>query len=151
MCLYGFSNGGGATNQIITRTSRFACAVSASGVLIDWPLSFYLGGEDANTPTLLGELAPWDDPGAYVALSPIYHLNRVTTPLLLAVGDDERGVLVLYNIEMYNGLRYLGKNVTLLRYPHQVHGFTGDALKDYWQRANSFLDVYLRPEPATVK
>jgi dipeptidyl aminopeptidase/acylaminoacyl peptidase len=148
MCLYGFSNGGGATNLIVTRTNRFACAVSASGVQNDWALTFYLGAEDE--PNLLNDILPWSDPAAYTGLSPIYHLDKVKTPMLLAVGDDERGVLLLANIELYKGLRYLRRDVTLLRYPGQGHGFTGAALRDYWQRANAFFDAYLKPEPPSL-
>jgi dipeptidyl aminopeptidase/acylaminoacyl peptidase len=36
MCLYGFSNGGGVVNYLVTRTTRFRCAVSVAGALSDW-------------------------------------------------------------------------------------------------------------------
>jgi dipeptidyl aminopeptidase/acylaminoacyl peptidase len=48
---------------------------------------------------------------------------------------------------MYNGLRYLGKDVTLLRYPKQGHGFTGPAMRDFWKRENEFFDHYLKAAP----
>jgi dipeptidyl aminopeptidase/acylaminoacyl peptidase len=48
-------------------------------------------------------------------------------------------------IEMYQGLRYLGKDVTLLRYEGQGHGFAGAAMADFWQRENEFFDEHLRP------
>jgi len=48
---------------------------------------------------------------------------------------------------MYEGLRYLHRDVTLLRYTDQGHGFTGGALKDYWERVNAFFDKHLRREP----
>jgi len=147
MCLYGFSNGGGAANLIVTKTSRFRCVVSASGVLNDWSLAFFLS-EDETIPELLGGRTPWGDPQTYVALSPIYHLSKVSTPLLLAVGDNEGGILQLYTIELYKGLRYLGRDVTLLRYPGQGHGFEGAALRDYWQRVNDFFDSHLKTSSA---
>lgn len=143
MCLYGFSNGGGAVNLIVTQTSRFKCAVSAAGVGTDWAFSFFFDPETFRV--LIGGTTPWENPNAYVTLSPVYHLDKVTTPMLLAIGDEEEtGVVML--AEMYNGLRYLGRDVTFLRYPKQGHGFTGLALKDYWQRVNAFFDKYLRPE-----
>lgn len=49
-------------------------------------------------------------------------------------------------IEMYNGLRYLGKDVTLLRYEGQGHGFEGAALADFWKRENQFFDRYLKSQ-----
>jgi len=51
--------------------------------------------------------------------------------MLLADGDDD-GDFLLDSIEMYNGLRWFGKEVVLLRYPEtRTHGFTGWALQDF--------------------
>jgi len=85
---------------------------------------------------------------AYTELSVVYRLNKVTTPMLLADGDDD-GFFLLGGVEMYNGLRFLGKDVTFLRYPNQGHGFTGNAMKDFWERENAFFAHYLKPsQPA---
>ena len=142
MCLYGFSNGGGAVNQILTETGRFSCAVSTSGVGTDWAFSFFMSG-NSTFPDLVGNATPWSNSDTYIALSPVFHLDKVTTPLLLAVGDEEETEVIML-VEMYNGLRYLGRDVTLLRYPKQGHGFEGAALKDYWRRVNAFLNVHLK-------
>jgi dipeptidyl aminopeptidase/acylaminoacyl peptidase len=143
MCLYGFSNGGGSVYQLVTKTSRFKCVVSAAGVLPDWALGFFLNAVGSrNIADLMGSQAPWENPKAYADISPVYHLDKVTTPVLLAVGDQDVDSL-LQTLEVYYGLRYLRRDVTLLRYPDQGHGFTGAALKDYWQRVNAFLDCHL--------
>ena len=143
MCLYGFSNGAGAVNLILMNTNQFRCAVSTSGVAPDWAFSFFMDG-DSTFPRMIGNKTPWESPASYNKLSIVYHLDKVTTPLLLAVGDDEE-TGVIQQIAIYNGLRYLGRDVTLLRYPGQGHGFTGESLRDYWTRVNSFFDVYLKP------
>jgi dipeptidyl aminopeptidase/acylaminoacyl peptidase len=146
MGLYGFSNGGGVVNQLVTKTSRFQCAVSVAGAAsADWPRQFFLHTMDPMIPTIVGAL-PWEDPQAYVDLSAVYRLDKVTTPMLLADGDNDSDFL-LNTIEMYNGLRYLGRDVTFLRYPNQGHGFEGEALKDFWMRENIFFDKYLKPQP----
>jgi len=78
-------------------------------------------------------------------MSAVYRLPNVTTPMLLAIGDKD----VFFQqgmIEMYQGLRYLGKDVTLLRYEGQAHGFEGAAMTDFWRRENEFFDRYLKPE-----
>jgi dipeptidyl aminopeptidase/acylaminoacyl peptidase len=146
MALYGFSNGGGATNYLVTRTTRFKCAVSAAGIYSDWARWFFLNTDELLVPELAGGLTPWDAPEAYSALSPVYHLNKVRTPMLMAVGDNDTKDLLLDSVEMFNGLRWLKRDVTLLRYPGQGHGFTGEALKDYWQRVIAFFDKHLKPE-----
>jgi len=64
MCLYGFSNGGGATNLIVTKTRRFKCAVSASAVGSDWAFGFFLLHDPETFVKLIGGIAPWEDPAA---------------------------------------------------------------------------------------
>jgi dipeptidyl aminopeptidase/acylaminoacyl peptidase len=142
MGLYGFSNGGGAVNYLVTRTTRFKCAVSVAGVYADWLRPLFLF-TDSNIPSWAG-VTPWDDPEAYVQLSAIFHLDKVTTPMLLADGDND-GDFLLDSIEMYNGLRWLKREVTLLRYPGQGHGFEGKAMEDFWNREKAFFDKYLSP------
>ncbi len=146
MCLYGFSNGGAMVNQLVTRTTRFKCAVSVAAALsVDWGTAFFLRTQAQFVPDVAG-VTPWQNPNAYVALSAVYHLDKVNTPMLLADGDND-GFFLLGSIEMYNGLRYLGKDVTFVRYPGQEHGFEGAAMKDFWERENAFFDSYLHPEP----
>ncbi len=144
MGLYGFSNGGGIVNYLVTRTSRFKCAVSVAGAMSDW-VRQALSHSDSGVTAFEGGTSLWDDPDAYIQLSPVFHLNKVATPMLLADGDRD-GQFLLDTIEMYNGLRQLGREVTFLRYPNQGHGFTGSAMKDFWERANAFFDKYLKLE-----
>ena len=147
MGLYGFSNGGGILNYLITRTNRFKCAVSVAGVYPDWLLPFFLH-TDSTIPTFEGGTSPFEDPAAYLQLSAVFHLKSVTTPVLLADGDNDDDFL-LGSIEMFNGLRWLHKNVTFLRYPDQGHGFHGAAMKDFWARETAFFDKYLKPDLST--
>jgi len=63
--------------------------------------------------------------------------------MLLAIGDKDIG-FQQGMIEMYQGLRYLRKGVTLLHYEGQ--GFDGAAMTDFWQRENEFFGRYLNPE-----
>ena len=142
--LFGFSNGAAVVNYVLTRTTRFKCAVSVAGALgVDWLLPFFLSTSNPIIPGVVGT-TPWESPDAYVALSTLYKLDKVVTPVLMADGDDD-GFFLLTDIEMYNSLRWFGKDVTFLRYPGQGHGFTGEALQDFWRRENQFLDRFLRP------
>lgn len=143
MGLYGMSMGGGVVDYLVTRTHRFRCAVTVGSMYPDWARPVLLEFDTA-VPRLAGGKTPWDDPAGYVQLSAVYHLDKVTTPMLLAVGDDDAFNL-LGMIEMYNGLRWFRSDVTLLRYPNQGHVFSGPSLRDFWNRENAFFDRYLKP------
>lgn len=140
--LHGFSNGGGVVGYLVTQSNRFRCAVWIAGVYPDWILPAMLQ-TDSTLSTFEGGANVWDDPETYVKLSAVYHLEKVATPMLLAVGDDD-GFFFLGAIEFYNSLRSLKKDVTLLRYAGQGHGFTGAALKDFAARESAFFDRYLK-------
>jgi acylaminoacyl-peptidase len=144
MCLYGFSNGGGVVNYLVTTTDRFRCVVSVAGALSDWVRPALLNtGYDEIMKEWVGA-GVREDPRAYEELSAVFQLNRVKTPMLLADGDDD-GDFLLDTIEMYNGVRSAGVDVTLLRYPDQGHGFSGSAMTDFWRREMAFFDRYLKP------
>lgn len=142
ICAYGFSNGGGSASYLVTRTDRFACAVIVAPALPNWI------GAPLLAPTSWKLLANWagvdvlTDPVAHVDLSATFRARHVTTPILLAAGDQD-GMFLLGAIEMYNALRFAGKEVTLLRYPDQGHVFTGDGLRDLWERQMSFFHRHL--------
>jgi dipeptidyl aminopeptidase/acylaminoacyl peptidase len=148
MGLFGFSNGGGVADYMVTKTNRFKCAVTDAGVYPDWFRPILLEGYDS-VVSFSGGVSPWDDPGGYIKLSAVFHLDKVNTPMLLADGDND-GDFLLGMIEMYNSLRILHKEVTFVRYPGQAHVLTGWALKDFWDRTAEFFDKHLKPEsPAT--
>lgn len=148
--LYSFSTGASAINYLLTRTTRFKVAVSAAGVS-DWVHYFLLRDvDDWTIPDMLNGHTPFDDLQTYLSLSPIYHLDRVVTPLMLVVGDKDQRLLD--NIYMFDGLRRLGREVTLVRYPGEGHGIaSSSAIKDYWNRVNEFFDKYLKPDQSLQK
>jgi dipeptidyl aminopeptidase/acylaminoacyl peptidase len=143
MGLFGFSNGGLEGEQLLTRTNRFRCAILQSPAISDLLLAFFLSTDNPEVIRWMGGTAPWDDPAKYTSLVPLYSANRIATPILLAVGDDE-GVVTLATVEMYNALRFLEKSVSLLRYPGQGHGFIGAAQRDFENRVRTFFDSYLK-------
>jgi dipeptidyl aminopeptidase/acylaminoacyl peptidase len=147
MGLFGFSNGGAIADYLVTRTGRFKCAVVDAAVWPDWFRPLLLEGY-AGVPEFAGGTTPWTDPEGYMRLSSVFHLDKVTTPMLLADGDND-GDFLLGMIEMYNGLRFLGKEVTFVRYPGQAHALTAWALKDFQQRTMDFFDAHLKSQPNT--
>ncbi len=143
MALLGFSNGGGITNALLSRTNRFRCAVSVAAVYPDWFTPFFLhGGPYLTELSASGD--PLQNPDNYVKLSSVFRAEKVETPVLIADGDLDKDFLI-GSIEWFNSLRWAKKNVTLLRYPGQGHGFRGEAMQDFWVRETEFVDRYLRP------
>jgi dipeptidyl aminopeptidase/acylaminoacyl peptidase len=142
MCLYGFSNGGSVVDYLVTKTTRFKCAVSVAGAVADWIRPVLLNPTASQITEDWAGVSLRDNPQAYIQLSAVFFLGNAKTPMLLADGDNDGGFL-LDTIEVYNGLKRAGVDVTLLRYPGQGHGFTGAALKDFWDREMAFFGRYL--------
>lgn len=149
MCVYGHSNGGGVADYLVTQTGRFKCAVVVAPVLPNWMGSALLQTGSWGLVANLAGTKLWDDPLAYVRLSAVTRANQVKTPMLIAVGDED-GQFLLGAIEMYNALRFAGADVTLLRYPHEGHVFTGAGLHDFWRRYMEFFRHYLGPNEKTT-
>jgi dipeptidyl aminopeptidase/acylaminoacyl peptidase len=140
MCIYGFSNGGLQGLQVLTQTERFKCAVIHSPATADFSLGYFLGYPDG--ARIMYGKRPFDDPALYTALIPLYHADKIKTPMLLAAGDLES--LVLPTIEMFNALRWQGRDATLLRYPSMGHVLSGRAQQDFNERVKKFFARYLQ-------
>jgi acylaminoacyl-peptidase len=145
MCLYGHSNGGGVVDYLVTRTDRFKCAVAVAPVWPNWVGPPLLATGTWRMMQDWTGVNPLHDPDAYVKLSAVFHVDKVKTPMLIADGDED-GQFLLGSIEMYNALRFAGKQVTFLRYPNEGHVFTGAGLRDLWNREMAFFARYLHPE-----
>ena len=87
---------------------------------------------------------PWENPQRYIELSPVFFLDRLTTPLLLISGVADYGVFVQQADEMFVGLRHLGKEVELLRYHGQGHGMFSEPARSHMiESVFAFLDKHL--------
>ena len=91
---------------------------------------------------------PWAGNGLLVD-SPVHRLDRVQTPLLIVHGRDDAVVGFQQAGEMFVGLSYLGKEVTLLAYRGESH------VPSRFREANrvhmtdyvvAFLDEHLKPK-----
>jgi len=123
LAVMGWSNGGFLTNCLITKTDRFKAASSGAGVLdmvIQW------GTEDTPGHVVnYMEGLPWSDPESYRAGSPIYDLDKVKTPTLIHVGENDERVPAANAKALYRALRhYLNVPVELVVYPGEGHGLT---------------------------
>jgi dipeptidyl aminopeptidase/acylaminoacyl peptidase/roadblock/LC7 domain-containing protein len=154
LAVMGQSNGGYSVLGLIAQTGRFRAAVmnagfgnlaalygtmSASGRAAPWASWLEAQGGAMGAP-------PWEAPLRYVENSPVFYLDRVTTPLLMQAGTDD-DVFTRQSNEIWVGLQRLGRNVTYLRYGGEGHVLrTVDNLADYWRRVVGFLAEHM-PAP----
>jgi len=154
--LIGHSWGGYQAAYLPTRTDIFAASV-AGAPLTDF-LSF-MGAIHWNpgiaeldhweTGQARMEVPYWDDPEAHRRNSPIEKVHEMETPLLMAFGDDDGVVDWDQGTEFYNFARRAGKQMVLLVYEGEDHGFSEEANQvDYHRRILEWFGHYLKGEPA---
>ena len=67
----------------------------------------------------------WEAPTVYAAMSPFFHANRITEPLLLTHGevDNNSGTFPVQSERLYSALRGHGAPVRYVTLPHESHGY----------------------------
>jgi dipeptidyl aminopeptidase/acylaminoacyl peptidase len=120
MGVTGGSGGGLLTNWTITQTPRFAAAVSMRSIA-DWSGFWYTADFSQFTASWFRK-APWEDPTDYAARSPITHVAKVKTPLMLLDGDDDLRTPPADGGEiMFRALKYLKVPTVMVRFPGETH------------------------------
>jgi len=157
MGIQGHSFGAIQTNYIVTHSTLFAAACSASGQS-DF-ISAY-GSVDLNGRTKMNwyengqnrigaSLA--ERPDLYIENSAILSVGKVTTPLLLMHTTEDNICLLSQAIELFVGLRRQGKKAWMLLYDQESHTlYKEEDIKDYHIRIGQFFDHYLKGEPAPL-
>jgi dipeptidyl aminopeptidase/acylaminoacyl peptidase len=116
----GGSGGGLLTNWTITQTQRFKAAVSQRDIA-DWYGFWFTADFTLFQPTWFHK-APWEDPEDFHARSPITHVAKVTTPLMLVLGDaDYRTPPGEGGEQMFRALKYLKVPTVMVRFPRETH------------------------------
>lgn len=156
VAIHGHSWGGYQTSFLITQTNIFKAA--AAGAPLTNMISMYSliywnsgGTNQAIFEANQGRLTPgyWDNWDAFVRNSPVYHIKKVQTPLLLLHNDKDGAVDFTQGIEYYNGLRRLNKPVVMITYRGENHGIAKlPNRKDYAVRMMEYFDYMLKGKPA---
>jgi dipeptidyl aminopeptidase/acylaminoacyl peptidase len=95
------------------------------------------------------EVPFWEDVDSYVANSPVFHVENLNTPLLLAHGTEDGAVDFNQGVEYYNAARRAGKDFVLLVYEGENHGNRKKANQiDYHRRIVEWFGYYLKGDPA---
>lgn len=116
----GGSGGGLLTAWIVTQTDRFAAAASVKPV-INWM-----------TMALAGDIAqyvrrhwirddPWSNPEAFLKHSPIRYVDKVVTPTLMMVGEEDYRTPAWEAEQFYTALKMRGIDTALIHVPGSPH------------------------------
>ncbi len=159
--LQGHSWGGYQVAYMVTRTNLFKCAESGAPVVnmfsayggIRWGSGLSRMFQYENTQSRIGGTI-WDKPLRYLENSPIFFLDKVETPLLILHNDKDGAVPWYQGIEMFVGLRRLGKPAWMLNYNDEPHWpVKRQNRMDFNIRMSQFFDFYLKggKEPEWMK
>lgn len=158
MAIQGQSWGGYQVAYLITATPLFKAAWAGAPVAnmtsayggIRWESGMNRQFQYEHTQSRIGATL-WDKPELYIENSPLFHLPKVTTPVVLMHNDADGAVPWYQSIEMFTGLRRLGKPVWLLNYNNDAHNLMQRAnRKDIQIRQQQFFDHFLKGAPAPV-
>jgi dipeptidyl aminopeptidase/acylaminoacyl peptidase len=139
----GGSYGGFMTNWIVTQTGRFKAASSMCSIS-DIEDLYYLSDAGDVTIEYFGE--PWEKPDSYAAHSPITHVAKVTTPLLIQHGENDRRVPIMQAQKFYKALKKLGKTVEMEIYPRGGHVlYEPDLEREIMRRNLAWFERWLAP------
>jgi dipeptidyl aminopeptidase/acylaminoacyl peptidase len=145
---FGASYGGFMTMHLLTLTDIFATAISHAGISA---LTSYWG--EGNWGIGYSSIAsadsyPWNNTDLYVGQSPLFHADKIHTPLLLLHGSLDDNVPVGESIQMYNALRILGRPVELIMVEGEKHGITDYKRRAKWAKTmQAWFAKWLKEQP----
>ena len=154
----GQSWGGYQSAYLVTQTNLFAAAVPNAPVAnmtsayggIRWESGLARPFQYEKTQSRIGG-SLWEYPVRYIENSPLFHLDRVTTPVLFMHNDADGAVPWYQGIELFVGLRRLGKEVYMVSYNGDGHNPRKRAnQKDIDLRMQQFFAAKLKGEAAPV-
>ncbi|WDF68128.1 prolyl oligopeptidase family serine peptidase [Sphingobacterium oryzagri] len=156
VAIHGHSWGGYQTSFLITQTDIFKAAVAGAPLtnMISMYSLIYWNTGSANQSIFESSQGRftsgyWDNWDAYARNSPIFHIKKVKTPLIILHNDKDGAVDYTQGIEYFNGLRRLNKPVVMLTYNGENHGLRKEVnQKDYAVRMMEYFDHYLKGKDA---
>lgn len=148
----GQSWGGYQTNYLITVTNMFAAAVPNATVVnmtsayggIRWASGLARAFQYEHTQSRIGG-SLWEYPERFIENSPLFRLDRVTTPVLFMANDNDGAVPWYQGIEFYVAMRRLQKEAYMVVYNGDEHNPTKRAnQKDIDRKMQEFFAVKLQ-------
>ncbi|WP_113652873.1 alpha/beta hydrolase family protein [Pedobacter namyangjuensis] len=156
--IQGQSWGGYQVAHLITRTDMYAAAWAGAPVVnmtsayggIRWESGMNRQFQYEKTQSRIGATL-WEKPELYIENSPLFSFPKVNTPVVVMANDADGAVPWYQGIEMFTGLKRLGKPVWLLNYNNEAHNLVQrQNRKDIQIREQQFFDYYLKGAKAPV-
>lgn len=149
ICIAGASYGGYATLMgLVNDPALFKCGVNWVGVTDiallhngQWNFESDISERylKYGMPDLVGDMVK--DAAQLKATSPIEQAARITQPLLLAYGGDDRRVPKFHGTKFHDALKKTNPNVEWVLYPDEGHGWALPETRiDFWSRVEKFLE-----------
>ena len=146
----GGSGGGLLTNWVITRTRRFAAAITQRCVA-DWAAMYYSADFALFTPAWFRR-PPFEDAQEYLERSPAHYAARVETPLMVIHSEDDWRTPIGQGETMFRALKQQRKTAVMLRFPGESHELsrsgTPSRRVQNQQHIRRWFDRYLMGRPA---
>lgn len=150
--LIGHSHGGYETNFIATQSKRFAAYVSGAGnsdlvrsyhsYNYNFKSPFYWQFEEQQYRMYKPFAA---DKNLYIDNSPIYHAEKVGSPVLLWAGTRDENIAWDQSMEFYLGLRRNNRKVAALFYKDEGHSFGNKKNReDLFTKISDWFDYHLK-------
>ena len=146
---FGGSYGGFTTMDLVTKNDKLAAAVSLYGIS---NIASYWGG--GTWGWTYGDMAlarsyPWNRRDIFVDRSPLFHADRIKTPLLLLHGLADVNVPCLESRQMFTALKVLGRKVEFVTFKGEDHGISGTRKNRNLHRTMilEWFDRFLKGQP----
>lgn len=156
MGIQGQSWGGIQVAQLITMTNLFKAAWAGAPVAnmtsayggIRWESGLNRQFQYEKTQSRIGATL-WERLDLYLENSPLFHLPKVKTPLVIMANDADGAVPWYQGIELFTAMRRLGKQVWMLNYNGEAHNLRERKnQKDISIREQQYFDWLLKGEKA---
>ncbi|MEY2399581.1 MAG: hypothetical protein QOJ00_2755 [Actinomycetota bacterium] len=142
----GGSYGGYMTSWIVSHNKRFKAAVSERSAN---NLALMEGNSDIATAFFgYHGKSVVDDRDEYIRQSPTTYLDKITTPLLILHSEDDLRCPIAQAEELFAGLRWLGRDVEMVRFPGESHEMSRSGAPQHRQQRFEIIlewfDRYLK-------
>lgn len=144
----GASYGGFMTQYMQTLPDcPFACAISHAGISDHTTYWGYGYWGYSYSEVSMANSYPWSEMELYVKNSPIYNVDKITTPILFLHGTQDVNVPINNSIQMFTALKLLGRETALVCVEGEDHGVVDYDKRMAWLKTQlAWFQKYLKDD-----